>query len=527
MMFTQKNLMTVCCAAVLAFGLAACGGGGGGGDAPVTSMINGNGPPPEGPPEPGLECATSATSQGCVDEKNMAMDEAKEALDAAKADENSTQKQIADAQEAYDDAKMAHMTAMEGRATYLAMQPPMYDMKAMAKAFEDPTDDHVVADAIDGGALPMDDKAYAKATWPVGDVAGFAEAVYEDASAGTAIITHTDKSAAKGVTYKKLLMPDTAPVDAPAGYMYMTRSSMGIEDDSIAGVLTLRATVPPTAMISFAHDAGIASLKTFSDVEATADVDESVVSIMGTFHGVQGTYACGTAGGENACMAGTDEKGVLITLSAGNWTFTPAKGAEAGIIAGAQTDAEYLDFGYWVTTTDDPTAYSVGTFAKGMGNTSGPVMTALIALMGDPEAMSATYKGGAAGLYAKREYSGTAGDGDLLGAGRFTATAELKAYFGTGIGTAMDDHNTISGMISSFMDDGSPIDATWRVKLEALDFESSTDGSFGDAEDSWSGQFIGGSGTTADDVTAPTGVAGEFTHEFANGNVIGAFGATR
>ena len=25
MMFTQKNLMTVCCAAVLTFGLAACG----------------------------------------------------------------------------------------------------------------------------------------------------------------------------------------------------------------------------------------------------------------------------------------------------------------------------------------------------------------------------------------------------------------------------------------------------------------------------------------------------------------------
>ena len=35
-MSTQKNLMTVCCAAVLAFGLAACGGGGD--DAPVTGM---------------------------------------------------------------------------------------------------------------------------------------------------------------------------------------------------------------------------------------------------------------------------------------------------------------------------------------------------------------------------------------------------------------------------------------------------------------------------------------------------------
>ncbi len=483
----------------------------------MTSMMDGNGGPPGEPPAPGPACATSATSQACVDDKKMVMDEAKKALDAAKADENSTQKQIADAQKAYDDAKMAHMTAMEGRATYLAMQAPMYDMKAMAKAIMTPGDTDPVV--IDGGMPPMGDKAYAKATWPVGDVAGFAEAVYEDASEGTAIITHTNKQAAKGVTYKKLLMPNTAP-NAPAGYIYMTRAAMGIDGDSLAGVLTLLENVPPTAMISFAHDAGIGAVRTFSDVDATTDVDESVVSIMGTFHGVQGTYACGTAGEQNnACMAGTDEKGELITLSA-DWTFTPAKGAEAGIIAGAQTDVEYLDFGYWVTTSDDPTSYSVGMFAKGMGTMSTGNFGILT---GDQDAaISATYKGGAAGLYAKREYSGTS-DGDLLGAGRFTATAELKAYFGTGDHTANDDQNTISGMISSFMDDGSPIDATWRVKLEALDFDTDNDGSFGGGtDDSWSGQFFGGSATAA-----PTAVTGEFTHDFDNGEVIGAFGATR
>ena len=35
-MSTQKNLITLCFAAVFTLGLAACGGGGGGGDAPVT-----------------------------------------------------------------------------------------------------------------------------------------------------------------------------------------------------------------------------------------------------------------------------------------------------------------------------------------------------------------------------------------------------------------------------------------------------------------------------------------------------------
>ena len=89
---------------------------------------------PVGPTEPDSACVASATSQGCVDEKNMAMDEAEKALDAAKADENSTQKQVTDAQKAYDDAKKAHGDAMSARNTYLAMQPSTYDHTAVAKA---------------------------------------------------------------------------------------------------------------------------------------------------------------------------------------------------------------------------------------------------------------------------------------------------------------------------------------------------------------------------------------------------------
>ena len=42
-MSTQKKLITLCFATVFTLGLAACGGGGGGGDAPVTSMMDGDG----------------------------------------------------------------------------------------------------------------------------------------------------------------------------------------------------------------------------------------------------------------------------------------------------------------------------------------------------------------------------------------------------------------------------------------------------------------------------------------------------
>ena len=512
-MSTQK-LITLCFATVFTLGLAACGGGG---DAPVSSMMNGNGGPPGRPPAPGPACATSATSQACVDDKKMVMDEAKKALEAAKADENSTQKQIADAQKAYDDAKMAHMTAMEGRATYLAMQAPMYDMKAMAKAIMTPGDTDPVV--IDGGMPPVGDKAYAKATWPVGDVAGFAEAVYEDASAGTAIVTYTDKQAAKGakfsVYYATPASGEAATEASPAhplGYMYAAWK--GVDEISDAGVFTLETDVTG-APISVPHGAGSDSTKTFVDDD---DTDANELMMKGSFHGMSGTYEC-----TDPCSVVTNAKGELITLN-GVWTFTPTKGAADILVDDVLTDANYLDFGYWVTTADDPTSYSVGTFANGVGNTSQDVISALVGLR--TEAMSATYKGGAAGLYAKREYSGT-GDGDLLGAGRFTATAELKAYFGTGDHTAVANQNKISGMISNFRDGGSPIDATWRVKLGAIDFSTSNNGAFGGDTDLWSGQFIGGSGTTAADVTAPTGVAGEFTHEFDNGEVIGAFGATR
>ena len=75
-MSTHKNLMTVCCAAVLAFGLAACGGGGGGGDAPVASTnggapvvdMNGNGP------EPGDESEPTALETVQADAATAAMD---------------------------------------------------------------------------------------------------------------------------------------------------------------------------------------------------------------------------------------------------------------------------------------------------------------------------------------------------------------------------------------------------------------------------------------------------------------------
>ena len=76
-MITQKNLITLCFATVFTLGLAACGGGGGG-DAPVTSMMDGDGSDgdgslegkyiPSGTTIPGLEYPDAVLSADSGDE---------------------------------------------------------------------------------------------------------------------------------------------------------------------------------------------------------------------------------------------------------------------------------------------------------------------------------------------------------------------------------------------------------------------------------------------------------------------------
>ena len=89
------------------------------------------------------------------------------------------------------------------------------------------------------------------------------------------------------------------------------------------------------------------------------------------------------------------------------------------MIAGVDPDDDYLDFGYWVETTedaDDATSYMVDAFYRGED------------AYGDVSEVkgTASYAGRAGGLFTKRALSAT-GPGDLEAAGRFTADADLDA----------------------------------------------------------------------------------------------------
>ena len=550
MMFTHKNsddgLLRRPC---FTFGLAACGGGGG--DAPVTSMINGNGEPPEGPPESGPTCATPATSQACVDEKKMALDEAMEALDAAEADGSSTTlDQIKAAEMAVDDAQGAYDDAMEARNTYLAMQPSTYDAKAMATAFDnvletlegglttgntDPADD-----TVRGGMVTVEDgtppaNTYAKAAWPVPTITGWAGSVWERSSSPMdSVVVYTNIQDAKGAKWSVYYAIDAdAPMGDKDGFTWMDRHAV-VDSANADGVITFAeimldadaAKLFSAAMFPTGDGAG----QTYPDGdECETNVQ---VEFAGSFHGVAGMFMCDAP----ACSAHNDEDGGLMTLT-GEWTFTPT--STDSMVADVRTDADYLDFGYWVNTDDsgDTVEYMVNTFFRGeapygdVGNVVG----------------SATYKGAAAGLYTKRALT-PGGDGDVTAAGRFTADAELMAYFGQpappddNIPPNMED--SISGTIKNFMDGGMMIDAAWLVELNKIDGEngetynaSGSEGTFTGGTTTgggtWSGTFYGDNSSTPatdDDQNAtlvPTGVAGEFDAVFNNGDLMGSFGATK
>ena len=127
--------------------------------------------------------------------------------------------------------------------------------------------------------------------------------------------------------------------------------------------------------------AGTVAALTFDfDDTNTMDMDEAD-EVTGTYNGAPGTYRCnGTA----LCTVSIDEMGKVDGVG-GMWIFTPAMGATSD-----QPDYDYLHYGFWLQKTADAdgvlTYDEVQTFAGSSVDPSGSVAT----VRG-----SATYDGGA------------------------------------------------------------------------------------------------------------------------------------
>ena len=324
------------------------------------------------------------------------------------------------------------------------------------------------------------------------------------------VVPRTDKEADRDAKFSEWYASEapsgSVTGDDDAGFNWKTRAGAITVDD--AGVITI------------ASNADADTLKLFAFDFAMNEDDGDDMKFTGSFHGIPGELTC-----TGECVPVFDAMGMLTNLGSTDWTFTPTEEDAMKLamlpVADVKEDAEYLDFGTWGTTvdTDDGQTRKYGAYAQAMGPTP-----SLGGLTGD-----AKYEGTAYGTYAKK-MENPKGMLEPTSHGGFWAIAELTAKFGGGDIPA-NDHNSITGTISGFMDGSSVIDKDWMVTLEKGTIEpgggitagvTKATGKDGD----WAGAFLGGSDTgQATDHVMPSAVTGTFDAHFTNGHVVGAFGA--
>ena len=385
------------------------------------------------------------------------------------------------------------------------------------------------------------------------------------------VTTYTNQEPTRGRYWNELFFP---PGSTPATNTATTGAApLPVASVQAGGRLVLNDAVQ-TSAVSDGFPALNRQSITYSlpaGSTVTNIATQPIANFAGTYYGVPGKFTCGDNGTVDTCMASRDARGSLSLASGAGtnneWRFIPDGDPAMVVVPGTNTDADFMAFGYWVETTTDNsnnglTAYEVGVYNLASGRT-GPILapsrvtgSTLPGVTG-----SATYAGPAAGVFARRAYH-PEGGGTVETAGRFTADATLMADFD------LSDAD-ISGTITNFMHNGEMIDPAWTVTMTEGDIDLSGSTTFvttatatAAAGDVLSDDFpniggtfvsnpanqspaVGGDGShwtgmfhghyQADDPSTPvderrlqpTGVSGKFVNTFNNGEVLGAFGATR
>ena len=341
--------------------------------------------------------------------------------------------------------------------------------------------------------------------------------------------THTDNSGKRPVTemaavYTDIEMATDAAWASATFQSGIVAADGGVTfsgtDDAIrfTGILPPRPADGETAEIDYSPRA------------ATSGLD-----LPGTFYGVSGIYRC-AVGGTCTVSRTTADKVAIAGFS-----FDPTPSVADLMAKYATLDTNYTYFGYWMESDenrDGSLDHDIETFHGG-GNAD--TLTLANTLLG-----TAKYYGAAAGVYVKKD---GAADSLVVTSGQFTADAELEASF-AGTGVAADDHFTVTGEISDFMDGSTNLGFDVLVLEKAFIGTDGTIGQTGVANNTppnfiagetngggtsgnWTGKFYGtanmGDNNDADgNITSndyPMDVSGQFNGHFADGHVAGAFGA--
>ena len=339
-----------------------------------------------------------------------------------------------------------------------------------------------------------------------------------------------------------LLTPQDATVYTNIEASTMQKLMYGEEDGTAVPVI-------PTGTGISALDFEIDPDQDLDAINDDMNMDKELTGsyIMADGERIPGTFSCAAADCTEVTMRSVLGKSLLDVQLAASWEFVSDNYVEAE----ATQDADYMYFGYWLQSPNPETNAGDYEFAALHGGND-PFMVDSD-LVDDADALKATYRGGAAGRYVTRDLGFTEAqipDPNSPGYhGRFTATANLNAYFGehddfaadTDAGTP-NNQNMIHGTITDFMDGNT--DLGFKVTLNRAvistngiadgDTEATFNTSTGPAvgEGDWSAAFFGPNADPNDEdadvnTTLPGGVAGQFNAGSIYTKIDGAFAAEK
>lgn len=331
----------------------------------------------------------------------------------------------------------------------------------------------------------------------------------------------------EAVVYSNVGMPTMGDrfgqvgVGTPAdGYEYgLNEDGEHVVDTTTSTDVQMRVASP-----QFDQTAGV---KTFAKGE---NLERVVIS--GSYHGVSGTYYCAPTG-DTICASRVAADGFQLgtvasatdsafTAGATGWNFKPS---DPGARVTSMPDSIYASYGVWMHTSEDGSTITGSAFVDvrgGVGANGLPAAAALDSLHG-----TASYEGGAAGLYALSDSHGAGND-----SGHFIADATLDADF---------SENSITGMIDNFKVGDDEMARDWSVELKegaiaAIGGITRTGADQTNNDTVWT---IGGNAAAAsgewsgtlydnDDAGVPKVVTGTFYSTYGNtGKMVGAFGANQ
>ena len=519
----NNHLMKACLAAVFAIGLTACSSSDNGTDTSTTE------PPTTMEPTPAEQIATLQEQINAL-RAELGLDPVD--IDALTSDVSDLQGQVSDLtqqitdrdKEIADAAQMA-MTA-KGKAIFDVLDPLAVDgtpsqtaiattAPDVAASYGAPTvlavDDQMTF--VDGLETPLNGITAADNGAFASTEAGVPATLAANGGFSGTMLTWADSGRADTMTVYD-------DVSAPSGTLFSEAYGDGSQSIASASGEPLAGAQTGVTGTAFAGRTGGTVTHTPNAKSDTAQTENNVVKLGGSYKGAAGSYTCTPEAGVTDCTSTASP--TSITFS-GNWTFTANTGAMVQVPDGNG----YLTFGWWMR--DDKTTASPLDNVAVFYNANAGGGTAITGT--DAFAGTATYEGGAAGKYAWQDVD----EGSAHG-GHFTAQASLTASF-----TSEAGGDTLSGTISEFRIGDYGMDPDWTVTLSEAaigatgsvvrgtgDAAATTTWAVGSNESSATGGWeatLSNTGAERND-DLPTGVAGAFDGMFGEqGRMVGAFGA--